>query len=438
MPTYRYLGQTTDDWRAAGRVKLDAQRTRVLTNMRYYDGNFPLLSIPGPHRDVFRRLMGEAGTNWCELVVNAVAERLSVQWFNFNNDEDDRLAWHVWQDNQMDADSEMAQTDALVCGNTFVGVWPDPNKASEVRIDIEHPLQVVAFYAPGTRRNPVAVFKSFGDYKAEAHTEVLVTADRVQTWVGSQPNGSLQPNPIGFVPYVEILPAPSTVGPPRSELHAARTIQDRINTTIYNRLVATDFGAFRQITATGVRLPRDPTSGALLAPFDIGADRLLTSESPEAKFGAIPESNLKGYLDAVQADVMHLAAITQTPPHYLLGQIVNASGDALKAAEAGLVAKVARRSAHIGESWEQVMRYALGFLGAPGAADVGAEVLWRDFETRSEAQLVDALVKMSTLGVPRDVLWARWGAAQNEITDWMARPQDALPPPATTTAPPGA
>lgn len=442
MPSYQYLGLSTADWRKAGLAKLEAQRARAVVNTSYYNGEFPLTSIPGPSRDIFRRLMRESGTNWCELVVNAVAERLSVQWFDFSDETINDLAWLVWQDNHMDADSEMAQTDALAVGHTFVGVWPDPVMTSGVRIDIEHPAQVTAFYLPGHRRDPVAVFKSFGgtgelldladlnDGAVTTRTDVLITPDRVQTWVGDQPVGSVEENLTRVVPYVEIRPAPSTLGPPRSELHSAKMIQDRINTTIYNRLVATDFGAFRQITATGVKIQRNP-DGSFAAPFNVGADRLLATENENARFGVIQESSLVGYLNAVQADVMHLAAITQTPPHYLLGQIVNASGDALKAAEAGLVAKVRRRSGHIGESWEQVMRLALGYLGSPGAADVQAEVVWRDFETRSEGQLVDALVKMQTLGVPLDVLWARWGVSPTAIAEWQSRgiqPAAATPP----------
>jgi hypothetical protein len=433
MPTYTYGGLTSAQWREACRLKLEAQQAWVGINTAYYNGEFPLTQLPGSNRDIFRRLLREARTNWCELVVNAVAERLYVIWFNFANSQSEDLAWLVWQDNHMDADSEMAQTDALVCGHTYVGVWPDESKSSGVRIDIEHPAQTTAMYAPGTRRDPVAVFKSFID-ASQVVTDVLITADRVQTWRGDQPNGSIQDNTLGVVPYVELQPAPATLGPPRSELHAARSIQDRINTTIYNRLVATDFGAFRQITATGVKIPRN-ADGSYAEPFNVGSDRLLVSENEAARFGVIGESTLGGYLAAVQADVQHLAAITQTPPYYLLGQIINTSGDALKAAEAGLVSKVRRRAAHLGEGWEQVMRLALSYLGDTGAADVQAEVVWRDFETRSEAQLVDALTKMATLGVPRDVLWSRWGASPIEVADWKTRPEDALPLPAPTPTP---
>ncbi|KOX37522.1 hypothetical protein ADL07_04115, partial [Streptomyces sp. NRRL F-4707] len=46
------------------------------------------------------------------------------------------------------------------------------------------------------------------------------------------------------------------------------------------------------------------------------------------------------------------------------------------------------------------------------------ETIWRNPEFRTEGELVDALVKMSTLGVPNEALWERWGASQTEIAQW--------------------
>jgi hypothetical protein len=413
--TYTYLGRTVEEWRRLGQMKLSAQRQLAINFSRYYDGEPVGLMLEGRSRDVFRRLMRESRANWCELIVNAVAERLRVVGFRFNDQSTDDTAWYCWQANAMDADSEMVQTDALVCGHSFVSVWPDDNVPSGVRINAEHPAEVCCFYMPPDRRTPIAAYKLFLDPWAK-QVEICCFPDAVWTWTG-QEAPTYELNELEQVPYVEITPAPRTLGPPRSELHSAVPFQDRINTLVYNRLVAADFGAFRQITATGVALLRDET-GAYHAPFDVGADRLLLSENPAASFGVIAEATLQGYLNSESADVQHLAAITQTPPHYLLGQIANLSASALKAAETGLVAKVSRRASHIGEGWERVMRLALGYLGKPGADDVAAETLWADFESRSEAETVDALVKMAALGVPRDVLWQKWGASPQDIERW--------------------
>jgi len=80
---------------------------------------------------------------------------------------------------------------------------------------------------------------------------------------------------------------------------------------------------------------------------------------------------------------------------------------------------------------------ALTLVGDPGAADVEGEVVWRDWETRSQGQLVDALVKLATIGVPREVLWERAGASPQEIDRWrdMAAREAAAAPPAPAPAP---
>jgi hypothetical protein len=415
-------------WRAAAERHLDAQVARVMRYQAYFDGEeaIPVI-LDTTERHAFRAFLREAGANWCELVANAVAERLQVVGFRFAGTGGDD-AWAIWQANQMDADAELVQSDALVCGSSFVHVQPDPGNPSGVEMTAESPREATVLYEPGSRRRRAAGYKRFGGEHLGRHTEVLILPDVIATWHADQVGPAEQaPNPAGAVGMIEITPQPRTHGWPRSELHSCIPIQDRINTVLFARLVATDYSAFRQIWATGVKIARQTVTSAdgsevirPVAPYDIGANRLLANENPEARFGSFPESALRGYLDSVEQDVNQMAAITQTPPHYLLGQIANLSADAIKAAEAGLVAKCRRRSLHVGEGWETAARYALRLTGNPAAADLGAEVIWADFETRSLAQLADALSKLGAppINIPQEVIWAKYGASPQEIDRW--------------------
>jgi Phage portal protein, SPP1 Gp6-like len=445
--------QQIEALRQAAALKLDLQGPRAALYQEYYDNQAGIVALlDTDERRTFTAFLEEAAANWCELVVNAVAERLQVVGFRFGTEADSAAAWAIWQANQMDADAEMVQTDALVQGSSFVLVQPDEANPSGVSITPESALQATVVYEPGSRRRRLAGYKRFSE-SAEPEgyggallgptTEVLILPDQIVTWEPNSTGPVVQDNPAGFVGMVELAPQPRTLGPPRSELISATTFQDRINTTIFNRLVATDYGAFRQIWATGIKVARDVIKTAdgeavrVVRPFDVGANRLLTNEDPAGRFGAFGESTLGGYLASVEQDIHSLAAITQTPAHYLLGQLVNLSADAIKAAEAGLVAKCRRRARHIGEGWEEVMRLAFQLTGSPAAADTQAEVVWADMETRSEGQRVDALVKMATLGVPRRVLWQKWGATPQEITEWEALAKaEPPPPPAPSPAPP--
>jgi hypothetical protein len=413
-----------DDLRSAAKAKLDQQAARARDYQAYYDNEAGIIAIlDTEERRTFRTLLDEAGASWCELVVNAVAERLSVVGFRFGTEEDDELAWAIWQANSMDADHELVHTDALVTGSSFVLVAPDDDNPTGVSITVESPEEACVLYRPGNRRKRIAGFKRWTEDNGQTTTDVLILPDQIVTWHPNARGPEIARNAGDTM--IEIVPQPRTRRWPRSELAPAIPFQDRICTTLFNRLVATDYGAFRQIWATGIKIAREvvttedgSAATKVRRPFDIGANRLLTNESPEGRFGSFPESTLAGYLSSVEQDVDHLAAVTQTPPTYLLGRMVNLSAEAITAAEAGLVAKVRRRSLHIGEGWEEVERTALGLVGSPAATNLGAEVMWADFETRSLAQLTDSLVKMRTLGVPLEALWERYGATKEEIDRW--------------------
>jgi hypothetical protein len=415
--------------RAAAAHKLDRQAQRAAGYQAYYDGEEGIIVLlDTEERQTFRQFLGESYANWAELVVNAVAERLQVVGFRFADRADSEAAWTIWQASSMDADHELVQTDALVQGSSLVLVQADDDNPAGVSITPESAMQAAVLYEPGDRRRRRAGYKRFTD-ETGGVTEVLILPDQIVTWWprADRRRPEVAPNPAGAVSLIELVPQPRTGKPPRSELTSVIPIQDRINTVLFNRAVAMDYGAFRQVWATGVKIAREVIKGAdgteavkVTRPFDIGANRLLASENPDSRFGHFPESTLAGYLAAVEQDVNQLAAITQTPPHYLLARVANLSADAITAAEAGLVAKVRRRSLHLGEAWEEAIRLAFQLTGNPAATQVSAEVIWANFETRSLAQLTDSLVKMAGLGVPREVLWQRYGATQQEIERWRA------------------
>jgi len=59
-----------------------------------------------------------------------------------------------------------------------------------------------------------------------------------------------------------------------------------------------------------------------------------------------------------------------------------------------------------------------------------AETIWKDPEYRSEAEQVDAALKLRALEIPTKALWERIGASQEEIKRWESEP----PPPPVVEA----
>jgi hypothetical protein len=221
------------------------------------------------------------------------------------------------------------------------------------------------------------------------------------------------------VPVVPFRNRPRLLGGGRSEIGDVIDIQDRINKTLFDRMMAGEYASYRQRYSIGMEIPTDD-SGRPKAPFEAAVDRLWMAEDPDVKFGEFSQTDLGPFIAAVESDIQHMAAISRTPPHYLLGQIINISGDALKAAESGLASKAKSRARHFGESWEKVIRLAFAVFEDPRAKVMDSQTIWADPETRTEGERVDALVKMASLGVPREALWERWGASQQEIERWRS------------------
>jgi hypothetical protein len=317
---------------------LEARLPAVLHFHAYYQGVQRLAFATSKWRETFGGLFNELADNWCQLVVDASVERLSVVGFRFGpEDEDaDTDAWDLWQANYLDADSTLAHTEACMSGVAYVLVVPNEDDPDTPRITVESPTQLITLNAPDDRRKRLAALKR--------------PLDRER--------------------------------------------------------------------------------------FLSSVSRLWVAEDPNVKFGQLSESDGSGYVRQMETLIQHVAAQTRTPPHYLLGQSgAFPSGESLKATETGLVAKVKRKQVNYGETWEEAMRLAFLYRGdtVRGAA-ANAETLWADPESRSEGELVDALIKLQSIGYPLEVLWAMHGESPQQI-DRMRRLK-ALPERPDPNAPP--
>ena len=401
---------------------------------QYYSGDHPLPMIQEKARSAFQRLLRQSRSNYTGLVVDATAERIQVDGFRFGNEDvGDEEAWRIWQASSMDADSDLLITEAVKVGRAFALVAPNPDDSATPIITAEDATQAIVAYKPGSRRDRAAGLKTWMDdwtgqfmatlylpgglYKFQAPKPPQgVTRPR---WAKREVAGEVwpAPNPLGVVPLIEIQNRPDLLGEAHSEIEDVLDVQDRINKTLIDRMMAQEFSAFRQRWMTGYEVPTDE-SGQPIEPFKAAVDRLWVIEDENVKVGEFSSTDLGPYLASIEADVQHMAARTRTPAQYLLGKLSNVNGETLKATESGLVAKVRQRCRPLGEGLEEMVRLYLQAAG--DRRDLSSiEVIWHNPEFRTEGELVDALVKMSTLGVPHEALWERWGASQTEIAQWQ-------------------
>ncbi|MET9480933.1 phage portal protein [Streptomyces sp. NPDC006638] len=399
------------------------------TLRKFAEGRAPLPHVPGVDPGEVREWMRDARTNWTSLVIDSPSERLGVDGFRFGTTDGkgketktaDDDANRIWQENSMDADSDLVHYGALSQRRAFVLV----EKGDDGRPVLTHetPRQVAVEHAQGNRRKLAAGLKLWRDdwtgntratlwtpediFEFATKSSSPVFSTRVATlrqWDAlTLPNQSesYRPNELSAVPLVPFVNRRNRRAEGFAEHEDVLSIQNRINLSLINLIAAMRYGAFKQRWASGLEIDEDPITGQKIEPFQLDIRKLWTVDNPEAKFGEFSATDLKPYIGAVESAVQDLAAISRTPPHYLLGQVVNVSGDALKAAETGLVSKVRDRQRAFGEGWENVMRLAFKVLGDETKATAwSAETVWRDPESRSISELADAAVKKKAADVP--------------------------------------
>ena len=412
---------------------LSEQRTEVTEYLNWYRGDHPRPYIPPKAAAEYRRIVDIASSAWLKLVIDAINERLKVDGFTGQGDADTDLeAWRIWQANRMNAVQVLVHAEALTLGRSYVSVWPNLSDRSTPILRGESARRVWVA-RDSTDFRPLWAVKSWttGDegpapgsqvaylYDPEQF-QVYRRADKSGEW---KPDGPPRPNLLRRVPFVEFANGRDLLGETTSELAPLIPIQERINSTNLHMQLAMLVAAFKQRWAAGLVIPEDE-NGNPVEPFNAAVDKLWISDNPDAKFGEFSESNLANYVAVLESLVRQLSAISAVPAHYLLGQMVNISAEALKAAEAGLSAKVRHKQLVLGEGWSEVMDLV---QAAGGRVAAPLEPHWADTEARSEAQLVDALTKLGAppIGIPQEALWERYGVSPPVIQRWKDMQADA-------------
>ena len=360
----------------------------------------------------YRDLLSRADLGICALVVSAVVDRLQVYGFRTEdkNDVDDEV-WRWWQGSKLDARQTLLYRDAMVFGSSFLSVTPNGDAP---RFAPESPLNMVVKYDPTDPSKVMYAAKVVDDYGWFYDAEAIyalryVKSESPRGWrvVGAVEHGA------GATPIVRFANRIDSRGRDLSEIKLVEGPQRRIIQTIADRLMVQRAASWRQRWISGIDIETDE-DGTAIPPFRIGVDQLVVTENPDAKFGEWSESPFDAHLKAVEEDIRQAAAVSQTPPHLLTPTSVsNISADALVALEAGLTAKVTERQLQWGEALEYSMRLGGSMVGYEIPDD--AEVLWKDLERRSDAQRVDGVLKLRSMGLPMSFMLERLGLSPQAI-----------------------
>jgi len=435
--------------------EMNKRQSLIWLQEDYFAGRHKMTFASSAFREAFGQMLAAISDNWIPLVIGASCERLKPQGFRFGKDaKGDDEAWRIWQENQLDADAALAFTEAAKHGESYLLVWPAEDakprgifgrmfskRSSEPvpRITVEHPSQMIVAREGGDRRRRAAAFKRWEEESGEIFgtlylpDEIHYFTRKDNGWKIRRPAAK---NKLGVVPVVPLVNEPqmlpcypptaltqlphgvnphSHVGLGRSDQVDIVSTVDQINKLLSDAMVASEVAAFKQRWATGLEVPEDEETGLPQEPFKAAVDRLWIGDGENVRFGEFAATDLSNYSGMIEQRIQSLAARTRTPPHYLLGQITNVSGDALKAAEAGLSSKTNAKKNSFGEGLEEAIRLAFAWMDDDRAMDLSSEVDWAPSEARSEAEYVDSLVKKMAFGVPKEQLWADAGYSPQQI-----------------------
>lgn len=404
----------------------------------YYTGEHPLPFITKAHaakmHNAFRQMLDESRSNFMRLLIDVVDERLKVEGIRLSANSDihsDKESWDIWQDNGMDSLHRSGILDSLIMGFSYFSVWPDEKMKSGVKICIEDPRETMIIYTPGSNfRERDAAIKAWkippqmGEKDAKVRANVW-TPTTLSKFVTKGENASWEPfeepydHDFGVVPVIPMRNKPRTLIEGESEIADSWRVQNQINGFLFLLALAGYFGAHKQRWATGIKLFEDEETGKVEEPWDIAIDKMLIEESETAKFGEFSQTDLDGYLKAIDQKVAHLAITTRTPKHYLLPDGQDPSGDAIQSAESGLNKRAERKQESGDDCLEEVMKLARHAAGL-GDTPVDSEMVWADPATVSEAVRTDAVLKKFTAQlIPAEQALEDLGYSQTAIARIM-------------------
>ena len=379
----------------------------------YLTDSQKLTWLPASVPTEVRELAKISRVNMLKFVVGASVQSMYVDGFRQPREADNEPAWDVWQRNRLDARQVGVHRAGISYGASYVTVLP----GNPVPVLRGHsPRNMTVVYGPdddwpelALERRTGGIWRLFDDEAVYTLSAKESDSDKVE-FVSFAEHGA------GVTPVVRFRETDDLDDPVVGVVQELIPLQDQINVTTFGLMVAQHYGAFRQRYIIGWLAESEETK------LKASAAKLWTFEDPktDVEVGEFEQTELGGYIESREATLRHLATVSQTPAHELLGQLVNLSAEALAAAEASHQRAVTEIETVMGEAWEQALDLAGTIMGVE--TDPAAEVRWRDTESRSLAQVADALGKMATmLGIPPQELWDRIpGVSQQEVARWKA------------------
>lgn len=407
-----------------------------------FEGNGPLPHVNDSVRDAYRTFQKKSRTNWAELIVEAVRERIVLNGFRtaLSGDESaDDAAAEIAEANGLAVEFADTLQMMLAAGNGYMIVGRDNDTGMPI-ITGEDPRQVVTIHDPVRQRVVRAGLKMFHDVDEQrdfayvylpgrrfvASRDVKRTKSNMDvrfnpgTWswdddFGGEEGESL---PEQVVPVVRFR---NRRGVGEFQLH--RDLLDRIDHMVLQRLVIATFQAFKQRAVKGLPDTQTDADGV-----EVDIDWADVFSADPGAFFQVPEGvefwesgqvDLTPLLLGAKDDLRSLAAVSRTALSYLAPDMAAGSAEGATLMREGQLFRTEDRTARAREALKDVMSMAFLFAGDRERADRSTlQPLFADPKRLSLAERADASSKATDIPW-RDRMIHIWGFDPVEV-DRMA------------------
>jgi hypothetical protein len=363
----------------------------------YYNGVKRLaalgVSIP-PEMRVLEMVAG-----WPRLVVEALVERLTVEGFHLATNEAfaaEASLW--WQANNMDVNSILAHTEALVQGQAFGIVGPS-EEGDIPRITVHPRREVrVSFNSIGRVSEAMRKYRAEDGSEWYAFYEPGYTTYYGQGWgddrwlrAGRIPTGISR---VPVVPFTNRGRIDERYG--QSEMRDVMDLTDACSRSLTNLQVAQELVSMPGRYLLGA----EPGSfvdgeGKPKTQFEVYIGRLLLGPAG-ASAGQFPGAQLDQIINTVKLYAQMVASMTGLPNSYLGISTDNpASAEAINASADRHVKKAEQKQVMFGDSHEELMRIGYEFVhGTPDNGLIALETRWRNAATPTLQSTAQAVVQL--------------------------------------------
>lgn len=394
----------------------------------YLHGEPPLPRATDAWRDGMRAFLRLSRMNYADLCVSSVSERMDLLGFKTAADDDesgDTAADDIAKANEMRSWLPELWDDMIALGWAYASVGPRDKATGVPLVALESPFQCYQA-TDATGRRPLAQVKRALDE----------WTGKTVTWVWSSGDPSL-PGPLKMH---QITQGADGAGYGRGgedgetvagfPLHEFRNrdgagdfethldVLDRINDTIFERVVIAKYQAYKQRVAIGTPDTDgdgNPIDYSAIFTTDPGAVMRLPKDSQMWESGAVDLGPIRA---AIKDDVMAFAAVTRSPVHYIVPDAANGSATGADAARESYRFRVGDRRRRAERPLARLMASAFKAEGDEKRANALAiEPIWEALETPSMNDRASAFAQARANGWPfGDAATRFMGVPPSELT----------------------